>query len=240
MAIRFISGPNHVVDTDLQFAPVEVDGADATVYLRGVDCGDITITDGAAYLDDVTCGILTLAAGTNNRLNADNIRCEGLVLGGGSPGQEVVINGLHTNGGLVSMSTFEVWSITGAVFGDNTPGGVSRIDLDGLEHFTLKATILGSDEHGLRAEDCAVGDIDVHINDPSMATDNTYDGISLQGVCDRLNLRGSVRGAIRQTDNPRYGLDVAAGCLDIDVWLAISGAQTGEINDATSGQVTVH
>lgn len=91
----------------------------------------------------------------------------------------------------------------------------------------------------IRAEDVVASEIGMLvIADPG--ADNTYDSVSLEGVCDRVSLRGSIRGAIFGANNPRYGLAVAAGCLAIDVWTPISGYQTGAINDLTAGQVTVH
>lgn len=237
MALKIPFGPVHFVGVDLGSINVSLDEPGSVAYLRGVTCGDITVNAGTLFLDDVTCGDLVMDASEGSRLHAHNLRCSDIELNGGGGFQEVVIDGAQANQ-LVSLSTFDMWSVTNLIVGG--PGEGSKIDVTDLSVFTLGAKVLNSNEHGIRFEDCAVGEVHTEIIDPSTDTDNTFDGISLQGVCDRIDLRGSVRGAINQANNPRYGLDVASGCLDIDVWLAITGAQTAPINDATSGEVTVH
>lgn len=240
MSILFSNGVHHIDHVDLNTAPITIDGATA-VYLRGVECGDITVTDGELYVDDVSAGDIVLEAGANNAVRGSNLDCTGLDLTGGSSGQEVRLDGVRCDGQLISDSTFDVWSITAAVIGGATvPASVSIVDLTDLEDFYLQAHILKSDRHGIRAEDCVVGEIIAQIIDPSQETDNTYDGISLEGVCDRLDIRGAIRGAVNQSNNPQYGIDIASGCLGIDLWLAYSGTQTGDVNDATSGEVTSH
>lgn len=73
--------------------------------------------------------------------------------------------------------------------------------------------------------------------------DNTDDAIVLTGSCARIRLAGSIRGGTdpeRTANNPRYGIAVGASCTAIDIYTAISGAQTGDVDDDTAGEVTLH
>lgn len=231
-------GTVHLTEVDLLSTPIVINGG--ICYMRGVSCGDITVTDGALFADDVTCADIAMASTTGNGIHGHNIRCADLTLAGGAGSQEVDIVGLQAFGRLVSTSTFDLWSVTDAVFRLPHPESVSRLALSNLADFDLRATILGADRHGIVFDACVDGEVYAHIVDPSQETDDTYDGISIQGASDLLDIRGSIRGARTQASNPRYGVDVGASATAIDLWLAITGAQTGDINDQTTGEVTTH
>jgi hypothetical protein len=121
-------------------------------------------------------------------------------------------------------------------------GAEAAIDLTDCQIVKLEGIVRGAGQESIRLEDVVAFEVDMLVMSTPSA-DNTYDAISLEGVCDRGSIRGGVHGAADPAggaNNPRYGIAVASGCLDIHIWAAISGAQTGDIDDNTTGEVTVH
>lgn len=239
MAIVFSGGTHHLVGVDLgNNTPIEVAGA--VLHMEGVRCGDITVTSGLLYGSEVDCAAITVTASALNSAYLTGVRARGDVTFAGGAGLQVIhATGLYMDSGtaFISTGTFEDWSVTGLVAGRGSPAG-SRIDITDLTNFVFEGKMNRSQQHGARFEDCTTGEVSLHIFEPSAQTNNTYDGISLEGVCDRLSIRGSVIGA--GSNLPAYGVDIGASCLDIHLWMAISGTATGLVDDNTSGEVTVH
>ncbi len=213
-----------------------------TVRMTECTTKAITINGGSLTGMAVSTGDVTVTAANGASIFATNLITNILTLNGGFASQRVHINGLRTNTSKVVVSgDFEEFYIDGMVLGRQGSSGPSQnlLEMSNVDGFRIEGILYRSAFHGAVFNTCTGGDIDLTIIDPGSQTDNTYDGFSLTGSCDQLKIRGAVRGAFAQANNPRYGVDVGASCLAIDVCLPISGTQTGNINDQTSGEVSV-
>lgn len=201
--------------------------------------GDVLISSGSLYISNSIVGDITLASELGNGLRAVNVNCTDLTLNGGAGFQDVRVNGLESQVGTVTVSgAFRRLHLAGLSLGTTTSNGPTHTFTD-VTNFYVQATVMRSAQEGFRFDGCVAGDAYLTVLNSGGQTDNTYDGIDLVD-CDRLNLFGSVRGAVDIANNPRYGIDIPSGNLLIDVWMQINGYQTGAINDGTGGQVTVH
>lgn len=124
------------------------------------------------------------------------------------------------------------------------PSGTAgaAVEITSCNIVRLGGTIEAAGGESVIFTDVEDGELDMLIM-ASPSSDNAVDAVSLAGACARIRLAGSIRGGTdpdRTANNPRYAIAVGASCTDIDIYTAISGAQTGDINDLTSGEVTVH
>ena len=197
---------------------------------------EVVCEAGAVHVEDTFIATLTVTdSGTDVEVQASNSRFQTVTLTG--------LNGISYSvfAGCSVTSQFVVTGCTNIQADLNVRSSVnaSAVDVD----TSTMVRITGAVRHTgnattVRWEDVVASELDMLVIPGG--TDNTYDAVSLEGVCDRVSIRGSIRGAVFSANNPRYGLAVAAGCLLIDVWTPISGYQTGAINDLTAGQVTIH
>ena len=210
-----------------------------SLYINDSALGDITVNEGTLIMSNSQATDIVIASsnGTTAYINASS--AQSLTATGGSLSQDLVVSALRIfDGGILSVnSTWRKCDVRGVIMGRATTSG-SGIRYTDVENFRLEATCLRTAQEGAIFDTCIVGDVYLQILNPSAQTDNTFDGIDLID-CDRLNLFGSVRGAVDIANNPRYAIDVPTGNAAIDVWMALSGYQTGAINDP-GVVVTVH
>jgi len=114
----------------------------------------------------------------------------------------------------------------------------AAIDFTDCTDVRIEGSVEALGRQAIRWEDVVIGVIDMLIKSSPNA-DNTYDAVSLEGVCDRTSIFGQITGAYPGANNPRYGIQVAAGCLATDIWAQITGAQTAAINDIST-IATIH
>lgn len=219
---------------DVSLPAIEV--VSGLLEITSCSIGDLTITDGTVRIVNSSFGDITMVADTGNVLQASRVSCDVLTLHGGAGFQRAEVDGLRCNQ-ILADGAFTAFAITAAAIGAaNTNNGTNTFT--DLGNFKLDAICYRTAQEGFRFDGCVVGDVFATVLNPGAQTDNTYDGIDLID-CDRLNLYGSVRGAVNVANNPRYAIDVPAGNAAIDVWMALSGYQTGAINDP-GAVVTVH
>lgn len=121
-------------------------------------------------------------------------------------------------------------------------GAEAAIDITDCAVVALKGIVEGAGRESIRFEDVTSFGIAMEVLSTPSA-DNTYDAVSLQGVCGPGRIYGSIRGAVDPdagTNNPRYCLAIAAGCVDIEYDLELSGYQTGAVNNLAGLEVATH
>ena len=213
----------------------------ASLVASSSELADLRVYNGTANLAQVSAVDVRLDEGFGTSLKAVDLYCETMDLSSDPDvEQKVEMSGVHVTDNIVAAGDFLHFSIDGLTvgYGTNGPSVPARILLSGISGFTVKGAIHKAQQHGVRLVNCQLGVADLNIVSPSIQTDNAFDGFHLEG-CDKVQVRGAVRGAEGVSQNPRYGVWADAACTDIDVDVDATGCQSGAFqNLAAVGQFT--
>lgn len=238
-----------VLAIDTATTSIELSGANGRIL--HVTCGTsgssvptVIVSGDFAYLEDVNTSLSAdagvLVTGDRAQLVGITSRLVHFSTGHGirlDQSSDTVINGFasYQDGfGLVVLDSPRCQATDVHVF------DCSRVGVwwDGSDNGLLECTVGESDRHGVQITDSDRGRFSGQVVNASRGTNNTYDGVILDGDSDRNRTEFTVT-YLGSGNRMRYGLNISAATCNTNVEASIldgTGA-TGNYNNAGTGTV---
>lgn len=204
------------------------------IVVAGADC-DVEEVYVAANDGGLACIEVTGDRAYLRNIRSDQSNDAAAVRFNGS--DDSILDGLDSNldeQGLIILDSARVTAVNVRVTASDDEG----ILLDGATNCVLEATVYQAGQHGIRVLDSDRNRLSGQVIDAGKDTNNTYDGVFIEGDSDRNRTEFTVTypGA---GNRMRYGLNISAATVDNHVEASIldgTGA-TANFNDAGTGTV---